>query len=214
MLASWLLRRRVLGIRYALTCGFSSKVAAPSWTEAFGKRLEKEVYGNIKVNNVEDLDSLIDKGLYGDNELDEKRTMDHIRSESARFRHKLLTRSKTLLNAQAAEKELLEAMAMIKYAVDSASNELPGAKSTPIATSKEANHQRACLQLVFAELEEGLLERGVEARLLVLAALLGEHLLFVGPPGTAKSALCRRLSKLCKGQYFERLLTRFSRSLR
>ena len=30
------------------------------------------------------------------------------------------------------------------------------------------------------------------------------------PPGTAKSELGRRLSRLCKGTYFERLLTRFS----
>ena len=61
-----------------------------------------------------------------------------------------------------------------------------------------------------ALLEEGLLERETEVRLLVLAALGGEHLLLLGPPGTAKSELARRLSKVCQGQYFERLLTRFS----
>ena len=46
--------------------------------------------------------------------------------------------------------------------------------------------------------------------LLLLAALCGEHLLLLGPPGTAKSELSRRLSKLTGGRYFERLLTRFS----
>lgn len=43
-----------------------------------------------------------------------------------------------------------------------------------------------------------------------MAALCGEHLLLLGPPGTAKSELSRRLSKLTGGKYFERLLTRFS----
>jgi MoxR-like ATPase len=49
-----------------------------------------------------------------------------------------------------------------------------------------------------------------QVRLLLLAALCGEHLLLLGPPGTAKSELSRRLSKLTGGKYFERLLTRFS----
>eukprot|EP00803_Ostreobium_quekettii_P008827 evm.model.scf_2565.2 EVM.evm.TU.scf_2565.2 scf_2565:6735-11572(+) len=60
------------------------------------------------------------------------------------------------------------------------------------------------------DLQEGLLEREVEVRLLLLAALCGEHLLLLGPPGTAKSELARRMSGLCEGRYFERLLTRFS----
>lgn len=60
------------------------------------------------------------------------------------------------------------------------------------------------------KLQDGLLEREIEVRLLLLAALCGEHLLLLGPPGTAKSELSRRLSSLCGGKYFERLLTRFS----
>jgi MoxR-like ATPase len=59
-------------------------------------------------------------------------------------------------------------------------------------------------------LTDGLLERSVEAKLLLLAAICGEHLFLVGPPGTAKSLLARRLALVCKGQFFERLLTRFS----
>ena len=35
-------------------------------------------------------------------------------------------------------------------------------------------------------------------------------MLLLGPPGTAKSELGRRLSRICQGTYFERLLTRFS----
>lgn len=60
-------------------------------------------------------------------------------------------------------------------------------------------------------MSEGLIERDTEVRLLLLAALAGEHILYIGPPGTAKSELGRRLSRLAGGGvFFERLLTRFS----
>ncbi len=62
-----------------------------------------------------------------------------------------------------------------------------------------------------AALEQGLLQRDVAARCLLLAALAGEHVLLLGPPGTAKSELARRLRRLLPGaHYFERLLTRFT----
>lgn len=73
------------------------------------------------------------------------------------------------------------------------------------------------LPLMVQALEAGLLERAVAARLVLLAAVAGEHVLLIGPPGTAKSELARRLQLVIEPEgmdghsvCFERLLTRFS----
>eukprot|EP00892_Ulva_mutabilis_P012353 jgi/Ulvmu1/9490/UM052_0060.1 len=70
---------------------------------------------------------------------------------------------------------------------------------------------RESIGATLGQLTQGLVERDTEARLMLLAALSGEHVLFLGPPGTAKSELSRRLHTCLYGSgYFERLLTRFS----
>jgi MoxR-like ATPase len=56
----------------------------------------------------------------------------------------------------------------------------------------------------------GLVGRDQLAELMVLAAIAQEHLLIIGPPGTAKSAVVRRVATALGGRYFEYLLGRFT----
>jgi MoxR-like ATPase len=57
---------------------------------------------------------------------------------------------------------------------------------------------------------EGLVEREFLLEMTVLAAVAGEHLLVIGPPGTAKSEAVRRVAGVLGGKYFEYLLGRFT----
>ncbi len=67
------------------------------------------------------------------------------------------------------------------------------------------------LNALIEALSAGLVERREQVRLALLAALAGEHTLLIGPPGTAKSELARRLHTAFRdARYFERLLTRFT----
>ncbi len=67
------------------------------------------------------------------------------------------------------------------------------------------------LNALIDALSAGLVERRQHVRLALLAALAGEHTLLIGPPGTAKSELARRLHTAFRdARYFERLLTRFT----
>lgn len=75
------------------------------------------------------------------------------------------------------------------------------------ATSDIARRARR----LYDALRTGLVEREEALYLALLAVAGGEHILLVGPPGTAKSELARRLHMaFAEARYFERLLTRFS----
>ena len=66
------------------------------------------------------------------------------------------------------------------------------------------------LQQVARQLESTFLGKSEVVRLMLIAALAGEHMVLIGPPGTAKSALVRLFSRLIQANYFEYLLTRFT----
>ena len=70
------------------------------------------------------------------------------------------------------------------------------AGTEPAATVRAAISTER-LRDVRDRLTEGLVERDVAMRLALLAAIAGEHLLLLGPPGTAKSLLARRLKLTC-----------------
>ncbi len=66
------------------------------------------------------------------------------------------------------------------------------------------------LSQVARALESTFLGKTETVRLMLVAACAGEHMLLIGPPGTAKSALIRMFAKLVDARYFEYLLTRFT----
>lgn len=74
------------------------------------------------------------------------------------------------------------------------------------------------LQTLQQRLSSGLINRDDEIKLALLTLIAGENLLLVGPPGTAKSMIARRMAKALAPQtsennttdYFEYLLTKFS----
>jgi MoxR-like ATPase len=68
----------------------------------------------------------------------------------------------------------------------------------------------AALQAALADAGRGLVEREAMVELVALSAVAGEHLLVIGPPGTAKSEAVRRTARALGGSYFEYLLGRFT----
>jgi MoxR-like ATPase len=66
------------------------------------------------------------------------------------------------------------------------------------------------LQQVARSLEAAFLGKSEVVRLMMIAAIAGEHMVLIGPPGTAKSALIRMFARLVDARYYEYLLTRFT----
>jgi MoxR-like ATPase len=69
-----------------------------------------------------------------------------------------------------------------------------------------AQHLRHAIRTATA----GLVGREQLAELIVLAAVAQEHMLVIGPPGTGKSAVVRKVAQALGGRYFEYLLGRFT----
>jgi len=90
-------------------------------------------------------------------------------------------------------------------------------KSRPDATASvrlvDPVAATACQKLhdIESELNATFAEREREIRGLMIALVAREHVLLLGPAGTGKSALAQTVCKAIQGgEYFERLLTRFS----
>jgi MoxR-like ATPase len=66
------------------------------------------------------------------------------------------------------------------------------------------------VRAVVAQACHGLVQRETLVELVVLCAVAREHLLVVGPPGTAKSEAVRRIARGLGGAYFEYLIGRFT----
>jgi MoxR-like ATPase len=86
----------------------------------------------------------------------------------------------------------------------------PSARVVPLTADADSMQVGAKLREVGRTLGQRFLDKEELIRLLLVALIAGEHMLIVGPPGTAKSALVRHLARLIDARYFEYLLTRFS----
>ncbi|MEM1759440.1 MAG: AAA family ATPase [Thermofilaceae archaeon] len=73
-----------------------------------------------------------------------------------------------------------------------------------------ANSSTNLVRRLEAELAAGFIGREEEARVAVLALLTKSHAVFIGEPGTAKSALIRRLSQLVQCRFFYYLLSKYT----
>mmetsp|Transcript_21841 Transcript_21841/g.62158 ORF Transcript_21841/g.62158 Transcript_21841/m.62158 type:complete len:670 (+) Transcript_21841:59-2068(+) len=92
-----------------------------------------------------------------------------------------------------------------------------GEADPPLPSQKGPHDEDASLDRFRESLREasrllqcGLVEREEVCLVVLLALVTGSHLFLLGPPGTAKSEIARRLAKLLQGRFFERLLTPFS----
>src|SRR6476660_7671580 len=77
-------------------------------------------------------------------------------------------------------------------------------------TTPSLEQATAALRAVITDASAGLIERESLVESVILAAVAGEHLLVIGPPGTAKSEAVRRVARATTCNYFEYLLGRFT----
>lgn len=76
--------------------------------------------------------------------------------------------------------------------------------------SKSLTEAASALRQALSDSVRGLVEREALAQMVTLAGVAEEHVLVIGPPGTAKSEAVRRIAGAVNGRYFEYLLGRFT----
>ncbi|MGD0675520.1 MAG: AAA family ATPase [Polyangiaceae bacterium] len=96
---------------------------------------------------------------------------------------------------------------MLAFALDGCPVAREPMTQAPVA---EDGSLAARLARIAMALEQQFLGKDEVIRLLLVAAIAGEHAVLIGPPGTAKSALIRTFARMLHARYFEYLLTRFT----
>ena len=76
--------------------------------------------------------------------------------------------------------------------------------------TKSLPEAASALRDALSDATRGLIEREALAQMVALAGVAEEHVLVIGPPGTAKSEAVRRIAGAVNGRYFEYLLGRFT----
>lgn len=75
---------------------------------------------------------------------------------------------------------------------------------------QEPSEVATSFKAALRDASRGLIDRDVLVELIALSAVAREHVLVIGPPGTAKSEAVRRVASVLSGSYFEYLLGRFT----
>jgi MoxR-like ATPase len=82
----------------------------------------------------------------------------------------------------------------------------PSSPTAPVDIARVSGQ----FQAIASTLDANFLDKQEIIRLLNISAIAGEHMIIVGPPGTAKSAIISMFAGLIDAVYFEYLLTRFT----
>src|SRR3569833_424291 len=80
--------------------------------------------------------------------------------------------------------------------------------TTPRNFAVDVARVSAAFQDLARQMGQQFLDKQEIIRLMTISAIAGEHMVIVGPPGTAKSAMIDMFAKLIDAKYFEYLLTR------
>jgi MoxR-like ATPase len=90
----------------------------------------------------------------------------------------------------------------------------PGDEGDGVVTGRTLDQQTRVLARTFAarlqDVQQHFVGRDEVVELLGLAVLCREHVLLIGPPGTAKSSMLDRFCSMLGARYFTYLLTRFT----
>ena len=82
--------------------------------------------------------------------------------------------------------------------------------TTPRSFAVDVARVSASFQDLARQMNAQFLDKQEIIRLMTISAIAGEHMVIVGPPGTAKSAMIDMFARLVDARYFEYLLTRFT----